>query len=75
MGRNRGYTAVMEVFRVPGDSYEENLYYILLDFYWYKTHPDRENDGGWHGQDDEQCLEFTKRVMEFIRNELKRYDE
>ena len=53
----------MELFEVPGDSYEESIYYILLDFYWYKINPNRESEGGWHGQDDEQCLAFAERVM------------
>ena len=54
---------------VPGQSYEENLYAILCDYFWYATHPDKEHERGWHR--DEQSEAFADRVMEFIKNELE----
>ena len=50
-----------------------NIYALLCDWYWYLTHPGIELEGGWHI--DEQGREFADRVMQFVKEELKRYDE
>lgn len=52
----------------PEYNHEDNLYAMLCDYYYFKTHPDMEEDGQWHR--DEQGEAFADRVMEFIKKEL-----
>lgn len=49
-------------------NHEDNLYAMLCDYYYFRTHPDTEEDGQWHR--DEQGEAFADRVMEFIKKEL-----
>ena len=57
-----------QVYRVPGESYSEQLYIILCDYYWCETHKDREHEVGFHR--DDQGEAFAERVMEFVKKEL-----
>ena len=66
MGRIRGYTAIMEdgeLHALPEQTPEENLISMLCDYYWRVRYP------------DQQGKTFAERVMAFIKEELKRYDE